>query len=121
MQTPQGNLTRLTAVTRAWENMRAAKSFSGMTLEQYKQTVQPSLVARAKIADLEAQLVVARAARDEADSVSMAVTRRVIDSVLGDRQEGPDSAFYSAMGFVRKSELRRGLVRRVGRRGARKT
>jgi hypothetical protein len=119
MQTPQGNLNRITAVARAWENIRPGKSFSGMTLEQYQQTVQPSLAVRAKIADLEAQLVAARAARDEADAVSMTAARRVIDSVIGDREEGPDGALYAAMGFVRKSDLRRGLVRRVGRRGAR--
>jgi hypothetical protein len=35
---------------------------------------------------------------------------------MGDPKEGPDGALYKAMGFVRKSESRRGLVRRVGRR-----
>ena len=32
-------------------------------------------------------------------------------------QAAADGAVYEAMGFVRKSENRRGLVRRVGRRG----
>ena len=116
MQTPQSNLTRITSVTKAWENMRPDKSFAGMTLDAYKRLVQPSLDSRARIAELEAQLVAERATRDAADRVSMPATRRVVDGVMGDPDEGADGAVYSAMGFVRESDNRRGLVRRVGRR-----
>ena len=116
MQTPQSNLKRITTVLKAWENLRPDKPFSEMTLEEYKKIVQPSLDSRARIAELEAQLVAERAMRDEADAVSMPATRRVVDGVMGSSKDGPDGALYSAMGFVRKSENRRGLVRRVGRR-----
>jgi len=119
VQTPDSNLHRITTVMNAWDNMRPDKSFAGMTLDEYKKTVQPSLDSRARIAELEAQLVAERAIRDAADAVSMPATRRVVDSVMGTPKEGPDGALYSAMGFVRKSENRRGLVRRVGRRGGR--
>lgn len=77
---------------------------------------RPSLDSRARIAELEALLVAERAVRDEADRVSMRATRRVVDGVMGDAEEGADGALYEAMGFVRLSENRRGLVRRVGRR-----
>ena len=117
MQTPQGNLARITTVMNAWENLRPGKSFGGMTLEEFKRIVQPSLDSRDRIAELEAMLAAERARRDEADRVSMPATRGVVDSVMGDRAEGPDGAVYEAMGFVRASENRRGLVRRVGRRG----
>jgi hypothetical protein len=69
-------------------------------------------------AELEALLVAERATRDAADRISMPGTRRVVDSVMGDQAEGPDGPLYEAMGFVRASENRRGLVRRVGRRKA---
>jgi hypothetical protein len=118
MQTPQSNLARITAVMKAWENLRPEKSFAGMTLDEFKRIVQPSLDSRARIADLEAQLVAERARREDEDRVSMPATRRVVDSVMGDPKEGPDGALYEAMGFVRSSENRRGLVRRVGRRKA---
>lgn len=117
MQTPQSNLARIMSVMQAWENLRPGKSFSGMTLNEYKQLVQPSLDSRARIEQLEALLVAERARRDEADRVSMPGTRRVVDGVMGDPAEGADGALYQAMGFVRVSEIRRGLVRRVGRRG----
>ena len=120
MQTPQSNLKRITTVVKAWGNLRPDKSFAGMTLDEYRRTVQASLDSRARIAELEAQLVAERATRDEADAVSMQVTRRVVDGVMGSPKEGPDGALYSAMGFVRKSESRSGLVRRVGRRAAKR-
>jgi hypothetical protein len=41
--------------------------------------------------------------------------------VMGDPAEGADGAVYEAIGFVRASENRRGLVRRVGRRTAAST
>ena len=116
MQTPQSNLARITAVLKAWENLRPGKSFYGWTLDEYKRIVQPSLDSRARITELEAMLVAERARRDELDDVAMPATRCVVDSVRGDRAEGPDGALYEAMGFVRESEIRRGLVRRVGRR-----
>jgi hypothetical protein len=119
MQTPQGNLTRITAVLKAWENLRPGKSFGGLTLEEYKRLVQPSLDSRKRIAALEAALVAERATRDESDRVVMPATRRVVDSVMGDREEGADGAVYEAMGFVRASKNRRGLVRRVGRKAVR--
>ena len=117
MQTPQSNLIRITTVMKAWENLRPGKSFAGLTLDEYKRIVQPSLDSRARIAELEAMLVAERATRDEADRVSMPETRRVVDSVMGDPAEGANGAVYQAMGFTRVSEIRRGLVRRVGRRG----
>jgi hypothetical protein len=116
MQTPQSNLVRISSVINAWQNLRPGKSFAGMTLDGYKRVVQRSLDSRARIAELEALLVAERAVRDEADRVSMPATRRTVEGVMGDPEEGADGALYEAMGFVRVSENRRGLVRRVGRR-----
>lgn len=116
MQTPESNLIRITTVMKAWENLRPAKRFAGLTLDEYKRIVQPSLESRARIAELEAMLIAERARRDAADRVSMPETRRVVDGVMGDPEETGDGAVYEAMGFVRTSEIRRGLVRRVGRK-----
>ena len=116
MQTPQSNLDRIKNVLKAWQNLRPEKSCHGWTLDEYKRIVQPSLDSRARIAELEAMLVAERARRDESDRVSMPATRRVVDSVRGDPAEGADGALYQAMGFVRESQIRRGLVKRAGRR-----
>ena len=117
MQTPESNLKRITDVLNAWQNLRPGKSFYGWTLAEFRRIVQPSLDSRARIAELEAMLVAERARRDELDRVSMPAARCVVDAVIGDRKEGPDGALYEAMGFVRASQIRRGLMRRVGRSG----
>ncbi|MEJ1962791.1 MAG: hypothetical protein WDO56_15080 [Gammaproteobacteria bacterium] len=57
MQTPQSNLIRITPVMNAWENLRPAKSFGGLTLDEYKRAVQASLDSRKRIEELEALLV----------------------------------------------------------------
>jgi hypothetical protein len=82
MQTPQSNLIRITAVLKAWQNLRPEKSFAGMTLDEFKRIVQPSLDSRARIAELEAMLAAERARRDEEDRTSMPATRRVVDGVM---------------------------------------
>jgi hypothetical protein len=98
----------------AWQTLRPAKSFSGLTLEQFKAKLQPSLDARTQIASLEQQLQAAINARADADRTSLATISLVVNAVRGDPEEGEDSALYEAMGYVRKSERRSGL-----RRGAR--
>ena len=49
MQTPQSNLARITAVMKAWENLRPGKSFYGMDARRVQAIVQPSLDSRARI------------------------------------------------------------------------
>jgi hypothetical protein len=49
---------------------------------------------------------------EAADEVVAAKSQLVINGVLADPTEGPDSALYEAFGYTRKSERRRGLTRR---------
>jgi len=64
-------------VTRAWEMMRPARTFFGLTLERFKQAIQPSLDARAEIEDLQGRLRVAILERDAADVRSFRILRGV--------------------------------------------
>ena len=57
------------------------------------------------------QLDGARVARDNADVESSDVTLSVASSVKGDPNFGENSAFYSALGYVRKDDRRSGLTR----------
>ncbi|MEJ1967006.1 MAG: hypothetical protein WDO56_37885 [Gammaproteobacteria bacterium] len=100
----------------AWARLRPARSFSGLTLDGYKATIQPSLDLRAEISDLQARLKLAIARRKAADEVSFAALRRVAFGILADRQEGYDSPLYAAMGYVPKSLRRTGLVRKRKRK-----
>lgn len=105
-------LSRITDVTQAWGSLRPTKSFSGLTLEQFKEEVKPSLDARAELAELEGRVQAALARRDAADASSAVAVRRVVNAVKGDGEEGEDGELYAAMCFVRKSTRSSGLTRK---------
>ncbi|HTQ29997.1 MAG TPA: hypothetical protein VMI53_02205 [Opitutaceae bacterium] len=108
---PQESLKKISAVTAAWQTLRPAKSFGGMTLDQFKSKIQPSLDARAAVTTIENQLIAAQDQRDAADALSLAAVQLVVAGVRGDPSEGENSELYEAMGYVRKSERASGLHR----------
>ena len=110
--TPKENQLKLQRILNAWETLAPNKSFGGMTLAQFQTAVQPSRAARQRIDDLEARLTQAQAERDRADEESLAKAQLVVNGVIGDPTEGPDSALYESMGYRRKSERKSGLTRK---------
>jgi hypothetical protein len=109
---PQESLDKINLTKTAWETLRPAKSFAGLTLAQFQAKLQPSLAARAEIAELNARLKAAQNRRDDADEESLKVIDRVVKAVVADEAEGDDGELYETMGYVRKSEARSGLTRR---------
>lgn len=107
------NGEKIATVLKAWEDLRPAKSFAGMTLDQFKAAIKPSLDARDAIGTLENQLIAAADQRDDADLVSMKQVALVVNAVKGDITEGEDSDLYEAMGFVRKSERSTGKTNKT--------
>ena len=107
------NGEKIAAVVKAWEDLRPAKSFAGMTLAQFTTKVQPSLDARAAIDSLDNQLIAAADQRDIADVESMKQVLLVVNAVKGDPAEGEDGELYEAMGYVRKSERASGKTNRT--------
>ena len=95
----------------AWETLAPTKSFGGMTLDQFKAIATPAQTARQRIADLESQMTQAINDRDAGDTAFLAKAQLVVNGVLADPSEGPDSSLYEAMGYTRKSERRSGLTR----------
>jgi hypothetical protein len=109
---PKATEDKLKRILNAWETLAPTKSFGGMTLAQFQAAVQPSLDARQQIDDLEDQRLQAIAARDAADDVSLDKAQLVVNGVLADPTEGPNSAIYQAFGYTRKSERKSGLTRK---------
>jgi hypothetical protein len=68
--------------------------------------------ARQRIDELNNQLTQAMTDRDTADEAFAAKAQLVVNGVLADPTEGPDSALYEAFGYTRKSERKRGLTRK---------
>jgi hypothetical protein len=86
-KTPAGYL----AIFSAWERLRRAKSFGGMTLKQFKTAAQPSFDKRAAIADTRVLLRALIRGRNADDRRSWMLERLVVNSVLGTPGEGEDS------------------------------
>ena len=109
---PKGNEEKIRRAVDAVERIAPAKTFGGMTLAQFKEAVAPSLTTRDEIAATEAHLQELYARRDQADEVSLRKVQQVINGVLADPEEGPDSALYEAFGYTRASERKSGLTRK---------
>ena len=109
--TPKEIGLKIDRIENSWEEIAPAKSFGGMTLAQFKTFTAASRDARSHLADLEAQITQAQNVRDDADKVFMSKAQLVVNGVLADPTEGPDSALYEAMGYTRKSERKSGLTR----------
>jgi hypothetical protein len=83
-----------------------------MTLAQFEAKVKPSFDARLQLDQIENQLAQAINSRDDADRLSLEAIQLMINGVIGDPTEGPDSALYEAMGYTRRSERKTGLTRK---------
>ena len=111
-QSPKKVAAKLQQVIDAWTTIRPAKSFSGMTLEQFKAKVQPSLAARDQLTTLRTQSTDSRVQRHQSDDASLGLAQLVVNAVKGDAEEGEDGPLYAAMGYVTKSQRRSGLTRK---------
>jgi len=96
----------------AWRTLAPDKTFGGMTLAQFEAVVAPAKAARELIDDLEDQTTQAIAQREQADEEFAVRAQQVVNGVLADPTEGPDSPLYEALGYTRKSARKSGLTRR---------
>ena len=110
---PKDVAAKLTKILNAWKNLQPAKTFCGMTYDQFAAKVQASFDHRKTIANLELDLINAQDRRDDADKLSLKAAALVVNGVKGDSTEGDNSALYEAMGYVRKSARKTGLTHKT--------
>ena len=110
---PKQTQDRITQTETAWKTHRSGKAFAGISLEQFRAVTAPCLAARATLARIESERVAARDQRIDADKKAMATIRLIVNAVKGDTQEGEDGEFYTALGYVRKSDRKSGLSRKT--------
>jgi hypothetical protein len=99
-KTPAGHLETIERILSAWESMQPHMRFCGMTLDQFKAAVQPSLDKRAAITHARAQLRTLIQERNAADRRSWKLIRGVVSSVMSTPEENEDGPLYAAMGYV---------------------
>ena len=110
---PKDVAAKLTTILNAWKTLRPAKTFGGMTYDQFAARVQPSFDHRKAIMDLKLDLIGAQDRRDDADKESLRAVELVVNSVKGDPTEGDDSSLYETMGYIRKSDRKSGLTHKT--------
>ena len=102
---------KLRKMINTWEQMASTKTFA-MTLDEFKAGVKPSFDIRERIADLEDQLMKAKDDRERFDDASLALAQRVVNAILADGTEGPDSSLLEGFGRTRQSDRKSGLTKK---------
>jgi len=113
MSTKYQMTERIERIRTAWRELAADVEFGGMSLAQLEEATEPSLQARREVQRLERATEAARVARDKADVETGHLLELVVDAVKGTPGFGQDSALYRSFGYVRKSERRTGLTRKL--------
>ena len=109
---PKKVAVKLQTVVNAWGTLRPSKSFAGMTLEQFKAQVQPSLASRDQLVIVRSQATDHLTQRHQSDDASLDLAQLVVNAVKGDPAEGENGSLYAAMGYVTKNTRRSGLTRK---------
>lgn len=112
MPQPKDTLDKLLRITNGWETLAPEKSFGGMTLTQFKAALKRSMDTREELRVLESQTQSKKIERDDADVESLRAAQLVVNGVVGDPAEGPESDLYAAFGYTRPSERKTGLTRK---------
>lgn len=99
-------------ILRGWETTAPEQSFADMTLEQFKQALQPYFAARATFGTISTQWDSAQQARVDTFPKALELATGVAASVKGHPKYGANSSVYAAMGYTTKATRRSGLTRR---------
>ena len=113
---PKDIEAKIRRILTGWEALAPDKSFGGMTLSQFKAAVQPSLDTRQRIDNLEEEMRQAITDRKNADDVSLQRAQQVVNGVLADPSEGPDSALYESFGYTARRDRASGLTRKSSKK-----
>jgi hypothetical protein len=112
MSRPKDIEEKLERFLNAWRTIAPQKTFAGMTVADFETACTPSKETRTQINELQDRMAQAMASRDAADEATALKMQQVVNGVLADPTEGPDSALYAAFGYTRKSERKTGLTRK---------
>ncbi len=103
---------RIVRMTHGWETSCPEQSFADRTLGQFKQEMQACLDSKAKLEAANAVWEASRCERNAAYAKAVEAMQVVVNSVKGTLRFVENSAVYSAMRYVPKSEGGSGVTRR---------
>ncbi len=112
MKSPNETEQELLNLTGAWARLAPETTFADHTLNSFKAAVEPSLAARARLAELRLDFERWLIERIQADEESLHQYQRVIAGIRCHAQHGNNSAMLRACGYVLEMERDSGLARR---------
>jgi len=99
-------------ILRAWETTAPEQSFADMSLEQFKQALQPYFAAKAAFVTICTQWDSVQQVRVETYPKALELATGIAASVKGHPRYGANSALYATMGYTTKATRSSGLTRR---------
>lgn len=111
-KSPKDIEEKMLKVLNGWKTLAPTKEYGGMTVAQFEDQVNKSLAPRQTLDTLEDQRLQALANRDAEDEITMGKIQFVVNGVLADPSEGPNSALYESFGYIRKEDRKSGLTRK---------
>lgn len=99
-------------ILRGWEATAPQQSFADMTLEQFKQELQPFFAAKATFEAISIQWDSAQQARVDTFPKALALATGIAASVKGHPKFGANCTTYAAMGYTTTGARSSGLTRR---------
>lgn len=109
---PKANEEKMLQVLNGWKTLAPDKTFGGMTLAQFQTQVNKSLAPRQRLEEIEDEKLQEQANRDREDEITMGKIQFIVNGVLADPSEGPNSALYESFGYIRKEDRKSGLTRK---------
>ena len=99
-------------ILHGWETTAPEQSFGDMSLEQFKQALQPYFAAKSAFVTVSTQWESAQQARVDTFPKVLELATGVAASVKGHPRYGANSNVYAAMGYTTKAKRSSGLTRR---------
>ena len=99
-------------ILRGWEATASEQSYGDMTLEQFKQALQPFFAAKAAFATVSTQWDSAQQARGDTYPKALELATGIAACVKGHPKFGANSTLYAAMGYTTKVARSSGLTQR---------
>jgi hypothetical protein len=99
-------------VLTAWESIAPEATLAGMTVQGFREALQPLVDVRQRIALLDQKRQGAKASRDTAEKELAIVLQMIVDSIKGNPEYGKDSELYASIGYVTRTARQSGLTRK---------
>lgn len=112
-KSPKKIMEDLETVLDAVQELAPDKTFGGITLAQYETQVGKSRGDRDEVTDAEINLTDKINKREATDSASLKMREKIVNGIIGDAEFGPDSTLYERCGYIRKSDRKSGLTRKI--------